>query len=90
MLQSGQAPTLKQMMFASVAFKTSFWGAIICVALTVILGIILPFAQCRGHNYSCSYYYYNYDNECYSYGASYCCTYSYRTCGDYYCMPKPT
>lgn len=91
MLQPAQTPTLKQMMFASTAFRFAFYGTIACLTATIVLGIILPFVRCSSYSYhSCSYYYSSYYYECTtSYGTSYCCTYSYSSCGDYNCVSKP-
>lgn len=82
-------PSLKEMMFASCPFKFAFWSTITCIVVVIVLSCILPAVNCRT-SYSCSYYYSSYYYSCTTYGVDYCCLSSYRTCGDSYCMMKPT
>lgn len=89
--QTHLLPSLKQMMFSSGPFKAVFWTAVACVLATIALGCVLPIVDCRSnYYYSCSYYYSSYTYECYYYSQQYCCSSSYRTCGDSYCLSKPS
>lgn len=82
-------PSLKEMMFASGPFRILFWTAVACVLASIVLGCLSPIVHCRT-SYSCSYYFSSNYYQCTSYGQQFCCSSSYNTCGDNYCIPKPT
>lgn len=78
------------MMDSSPIFKLCFWGAIATLTAAMIMGVIVPFADCRTYTYrSCSWWNSSYFIECYRSYVTYCCTNSYSYCGDYYCYLKP-
>lgn len=84
------ATTTKQLMDQSKCFRLIFWGSIFFISVGVLLMIIFPFTTCSRYSYySCSWYYYNYPNECTSFAVTYCCQSGYGSCGSYYCIEKP-
>jgi uncharacterized membrane protein len=79
----------------SVGFRLSFLTSIVCLVIAVVLNVTFFFTDCGYYyndytNYSCSFLYrQSYYYECSSYGTSYCCNYSYSSCGDSNCVYKP-
>ena len=85
-----QGRTSWQAAWGQRRFKGPFTVAISLIVLASVCLAVWGFTDCQTSSvHFCTYWYSYYTYDCINFGTSYCCSSSYRYCGDSNCITKP-
>ena len=81
--------TSRQIIAQNGAIKRLYGAVVVLVILATVCMIVWGNVDCYSYR-SCTYWYSYYTWDCNNAGTNYCCSSSYRYCGDNYCLTKPS